>query len=128
MALSWSISDSDRLIALRTKGVVTLADLEGFLPDVRAKSATSYRMILDAREGQSAISRTEQAIYQQTMTECAVYFRFGPCAIVADERACQANGSLITLMLSSSRRRSGLFTNSQDAQEWLRTQATPLDL
>ncbi|HTR82840.1 MAG TPA: hypothetical protein VMI56_00080 [Reyranella sp.] len=110
---------------MRTEGAVTFPDLQAFLTDMRARSATSYRKLLDAREGHLVLSEDELASYERQSIECAVYDRLGPYAIVATEASKQAHAALLTLLLSNTRRPSGLFSSPTDAYEWLLTQAVP---
>jgi hypothetical protein len=127
MALRWLVSASERLVIVQTHGRVKISDLEEVLLNVRAKAAMSYHKILDARLGHTTLTAVELAIYQQMIDDCALHFQLGPCAIVADETAMTLHNPLITLLLSNSRRASGLFMNLQDAREWLRTQPLPLN-
>jgi len=125
MPLHCSISDEDHLVTMRTEGAVTLADLEGFITSMRTRSATSYRKLLDAREGHTALSPIELESYARQSAECAIYDKLGPYAIVVTEDAKKAHAPLLTLLLSNSRRPSGLFSHPKEAHEWLITQPLP---
>jgi hypothetical protein len=121
MALLCSISDTDHMVTMRTEGAVTLVDLQVVLNEARRRAAIGYRKLLDAREGHLALLQDELGTFEQESIACAVYGRLGPYAIVASEASRQAFEPLLTLLLSNTRRPSGLFANPTDAYEWLLT-------
>ena len=125
MPLHCFVSDTESLVTLRTEGAVTLSDLQGFLTEMRTRSSTSYRKLLDARAGRLAVTPLELEAYQRQSNECAIYDRFGPYAIVVSERSKRAHEALLTLLLSNSRRPSGLFDDPTKAYDWLITQPVP---
>lgn len=125
MSLDWTISHIERLVALTAADVLNFEELEAYLSALDAEHALTYRKLFDARAGRTHLTDREIGVYHERIFHLARLDPFGPLALVVGHDRGVLHEPLIRLLLVIHKREIRVFSELDEATDWIRVQPLP---
>jgi hypothetical protein len=126
MPITWTISDTDRLVIARARGDVTLQDIEALLDDVVVKDALAYRKLFDGREAVGKYDDRDVLLLGARISAYASLNLTGAAAIVVSTQT-QYDAAMRFANVGKARRPVRVFYSPEEARAWLDTDPQPGD-
>lgn len=122
MPLHWDIRHSEQMVTLRTEGVLTFADVTRYLEAISAAGAIGYRKLTDARDGCSEMTESELTSYLGAVAGYSGVEPPGPQAVIVTPDSARAHEPMLKMLFVNKDRDLQMFTDPEEALEWLRQQ------
>jgi hypothetical protein len=110
--------DSNRFVAVRASGAVTLQDALGHIQSVLAQGVLAYPKLVDAREAEPSLSESDMEVLGDGVRALGMFHPRGPIAAVASTPQVVDFFSRLK-QVDSERRPLEVFDTVEAAMSWL---------
>jgi hypothetical protein len=123
MPISFTIDHAQNLVRARAEGNISLADIEEFTDAIMVENAMPYRKLFDGRGASGKYDDQDLMQLAARISAYASVERRGALALVPSEEYIDLAKRFINL--GKTGRPARVFTNPEDALEWLLDQPDP---
>lgn len=124
MPITWTNSDTNRLVTARAQGLVTLQDVEALLDDIVVHDALPYEKLFD---GRGSIGKYDDADVMTLAARISAYnadLNLTGAAAIVVETPQQYDVALRFANIGKARRPIRVFYSPDEARAWLDTKPT----
>jgi len=126
MPITWTISDTDRLVSARAEDLVTLQDVEALLDDIVVKDALAYRKLFDGRKATGQYDDRDVLMLGARISAYNSLNLTGAVAIVVETQT-QYDAALRFANIGQAKRAIRVFFTPEEARAWLDTDPKYVD-
>lgn len=126
MPITWTISDTERLVSARAEDLVTLQDVEALLDDIVVKDALAYRKLFDGRKSKGQYDDRDVLMLGARISAYTSLNLTGAVALVVETQT-QYDSALRFANIGQAKRPIRVFFSPEEARAWLDTDPQIVD-